>query len=91
MNITQYRNKLKKYWDLDFCLWKETCYIIYKWQMIISCDRHKNDQYSFSTLDEEMLIKEMKYVDNIWDIYKIITVILHPVRGYRRFKHYWTI
>lgn len=91
MNITQHRNKLKKFWNLDFTLWKETCYIIYKWQVLMTCDRNKNDQYSFSIIDENMIIKEMEYTDKILNMYKIITIILHPIRSYRRFKHFWTI
>jgi len=91
MNITQYRNKLKKYWELDFSLWKGTCYLIYKWQILMSCDRSNNDQYHISNKDEKMLINEMRYIDSIWNIYKIITVILHPIRSYRRFKMYWSL
>lgn len=90
MNITQYRNKLKKFW-VDFALWKETCYIIYKWQILMTCDRKKWDNYSISLDDGVMILREIKYTNKIWDVYKIITIILHPIRSYTRFKHYWAI
>lgn len=91
MNITQYRNKLKKYWDLDFAVWKERCFIIYKWVAIMSCDRVKNDQYNIGLEFEKMLINEIKYSDSLIDPYTILTIILHPIRSYRRYKLYNTI
>ena len=36
--------------------------------MIISCDRNKNDQYSFSTLDDGIVIKETGAKNKIQDL-----------------------
>lgn len=91
MNITQYRAKLKTFWDVDFVVWKEKCHIVYKWSILMTCDRSKNDQYSFSWDAWIMLVKEMKYRDKLWDFWKIVSIIRFPILSYKRYCKWYDL